>query len=219
MKLYQFAWGIYPRRVHIYLREKGIDDLELVDLDVIEGENRKPGYLAKNPIGSIPILETDSGEFVRQSTTILLHLESRYTSPNMIGESDAAKARTLDQLSLVNEAYNFAGICTFYGSPLFTQRRDPSDEVARAMRFEYGRVLQNLELLAGDGDYLGGSRPNLADVAFFASEQFMRELYKLRLPPELSRLEAIYQRFGERPSAALAPYPQRIAELAPLRTF
>jgi len=217
LKLYQFAWGIYPRRVHVYLREKGIDGIEMLELDPVAAENRRPEHLAKNPTGTIPTLETDNGRFVCQSSTILLYLEELFPSPDMIGKSLEDRARTMDQLLLVNEAYNFAGICTLNSSPLFEQLRAQNLEVARAMRHEYERVLGSLEALAGDGDYLGGTNPSVADVAFFASEQFMRDLYKLQLPPRLERLEGIYGRFLKRPSAEPAPYPGFMIPLSPLR--
>lgn len=219
MKLYQFAWGIYPRRVHVYLKEKGITGIEMIELDVINAENRKPEYLAKNPTGTIPTLETDDGMTICQSTSIMLYLEERYPQPSMNGSTPEARARTNDLLFMINEAYNFAGICTFYGSPLFEQRRAPSDEIARAMRAEHDRVLEALETMAGDGDYLGGSTPSIADVTFFASEQFMRDLYKLRLPASCTKLEAIYNRFLQRPSAEAAPFPEFIVPLSPLRDF
>ncbi|KQX23424.1 MULTISPECIES: glutathione S-transferase family protein [unclassified Sphingomonas] len=219
MKLYQFPWGIYPRRIHVYLKEKGISGIEMVELDVVAGDNRKPDYLARNPTGTIPALETDDGRVICQSSTILLYLEQLHPSPDMIGGTPADQARTHDQLALVNEAYNFAGICTYYGSPLFVQRRKPSDEVAKAMHFEYARVLASLEGMAGGGDYLGGETPNIADVTFFASEQFMRDLYKLRLPKELTKLEAIFNRFLQRPSAAPEAYPDFMVPIAPLRDF
>ena len=56
-------------------------------------------------------------------------------------------------------------------------------------------------------------------MAIFASEQFMRDLYKLRLPEKYGKLEAIYQRFLKRPSAAPQSYPQFVADNAPLRDF
>ena len=217
MKLYQFAWGIYPRRVLIYLREKGIDDIDLVEFDVLTGENRNPDYLSRNPLGTLPMLETDSGCPLRQSTTILLHLESCYPAPGMMGSGEIGRARTLDQLFLLNEAYHYAGMCTYYGSPVMEGRRKPSDEVARAMRFEFGQALQNLEALADDGDYLGGASPNLADIVFFASQHFMQSMYRLTLPASLTRLPGIYERFSQRPSAEPAPYPELVASLAPLR--
>lgn len=219
MKLHQFSWGIYPRRIHVYLKEKGITDIEMIELDVINAENRKPEYLAKNRTGTIPTLETDDGQTICQSTSILQYLEELYPTPDMYGATPEAQARTNDLLSLINEVYNFAGICTFYGSPLFEQRRPPSDEIARAMRAEHDRVLEALETMAGAGDYLGGDTPSIADITFFASEQFMRDLYKLKLPDSCKKLEAIYGRFLQRPSAAPQTYPEFIVPLSPLRDF
>ncbi|HAA55149.1 MAG TPA: glutathione S-transferase family protein [Myxococcales bacterium] len=217
MKLYQFAWGPYPRRIHIYMKEKDIQDIELVDIDVVRGESRTPEFLAKNPLGTVPVLETDDGQFIRQSSSILQYLEQRYPTPNMIGNTPEDVARTRDLLAVVNEAYSFAVICTFHASPLFVERRDQKADAAQAFHFEYTRTLKLLEALVGDGEYMGGSTPNIADIAFFASEQYMRSLYQLQLPTEQVKLEAIYQRFAQRPSAHPEPYPQILVEHAPLR--
>lgn len=219
MKLYQFSWGIYPRRVHVYLKEKKITGLEMIEIDVIGQENRKPGYLKKNPTGGIPTLETEDGFTICQSSSIMQYLEDLYPAPDMRGSTPEARARTHDQLMLVNEAYNFAGICTFHASPLFSKMRLQNDEVARGMHSEYVRVLGSLETMAGERPYMGGETPSIADVAFFASEQFMRDLYQLELPATCARLEAIYNRFLLRPSAAPAAYPKFIVPLAPLRAF
>lgn len=219
MKLYQFPWGIYPRRILVYLKEKGITNIELVEMDIVGGATRTPEFLKKNPAGTIPVLETDDGSFVCQSTTILQYLEEQYPAPNMSGTSAEERARTHDQLMVVGELYNLAGICTYHGSPLFAQRREQSKDAARALRFEYARMAESLEAISGDGPYLGGENPNIADVAFFASEQFMRDLYKLAIPSICTKLEAIYRRFLARPSAAPAPYPQFVIDNAPLREF
>lgn len=219
MKLYQFSWGIYPRRILIYLKEKGINDIEFIEMDVVKGENRTPEFLRKNPAGTIPLLETDNGRYIGQSTSILQYLEQHYPTPNMSGSTAEEIAHTHDQLVLVNDVYNFAGMCTFQASPLFIERRNQTTEAARAFHFEYTELLNKVEAMAGDGDFMGGATPNIADVAFFASEQFMRDLYKLRLPEKYVKLEAIYQRFLKRPSAAAQTYPQFVVENAPLRDF
>lgn len=219
MKLYQFSWGPYPRRVLIYLQEKGIDNIELVDLDVVRGDSRTDAFLKKNPAGTVPVLETDSGHLIRQSSSILQYLETLYPTPNMLGQTPEEIARTRDQLDHVNEAYAFAGVCTFHASPLFAGRVPQSNEAAKAFHREYVRATGSLEALAGDGDYMGGATPNIADVAFFASAQYMRKLYKLQLPKERERLEAIYQNFQQRSSAKLAPYPQILVDNAPIQLF
>lgn len=219
MKLYQFAWGIYPRRILIYLKEKGITDIEVVDVNVVGGDTRTPEFLAKNPAATVPVLETDDGHHVCQSISILQYLEEVYPTPNLIGDTPEARARTRDLLLLVGEAYNLAGICTYYGSPIFAQRRPQTDEAARAFHLEYAHALESLDAMAGEGDYMGGGNPNIADIAYFASEQFMRDIYKIRLPRQCTRLEAIYDRFLSRPGAAPEPAPEFVIQNAPVRNF
>lgn len=85
------------------------------------------------------------------------------------------------------------------------------------MRFDCERVLESLETPAGDGDHLGGASRNLADTAFFASEQFMRDLDRLQLPSRLSKLERAYRCVLQRPSATPAARPDLIVPLSPLR--
>lgn len=219
MKLYQFAWGLYPRRVHVYIKEKNISGLEMVELDVISGENRNPEYLAMNPTGSIPMLEADNGSFICQSSSILLYLEERHPAKAMAGSTPEQRAQITDLIMLLNEAYNFAGICTYYGSPLFAHRRTPNDVIAKAMYDDFARVMENVEAMAGDGDYFGGKQPNIADITLFASEQFMRTIYRLQLPKTCVKLEAMYQRFLTRPSATAPDYPPIVLEHGPLRMF
>lgn len=217
MKLYQFAWGPYPRRVLIYLQEKGIDDIELVDVDVVAGETHTPAFLAINPTGTVPVLELDDGRFIRQSISVLEYLETRYpSSERFVGTTPEDQARTRDQLSVVTEAYHYAGQCTFQASPLFAQRWEQSAEAARVCYDAYLGALRRAEALAGPGPFFGGAAPSLADVVFFASEQYMRDFYRLRVPNTYERLEAIYQRFALRPSARPPVYPALLAELAPL---
>ena len=62
MRLYEFDWGIYPRRVLVYLAEKGITDIELVPVDAMNGENHQPPFLALNPSGTVPVLEVVSAQ-------------------------------------------------------------------------------------------------------------------------------------------------------------
>jgi len=57
MRLYELNWGIYPRRVLVYLAEKGIDNIDRVSVDLMNGENRQPSFLGLNPSGTVPVLE------------------------------------------------------------------------------------------------------------------------------------------------------------------
>ena len=63
MKLYDSTMAPNPRRVRIFLAEKGVE-VPTVQVDIGKAENRQPPYLAKNPLGGVPILELDDGRFL-----------------------------------------------------------------------------------------------------------------------------------------------------------
>lgn len=216
MDLYKFDWGPFPRRVLIYLREKGITSIDMIDVDVIGGENRGPEFLAINPAATVPVLKTDTGTLIRQSSSIVEYLEQIFPAPPLLGSNSEERAQIGDLVRVVDEAYSANLYSTFYGSPIMKMRREPSIEVARAMRSEAIRALGILEQMAGDGPFLRGGSISYADIALFASEQFYRAVYRLRIPPDLSRLNAAYEAFAERPSVLPLPVPQEVSDLAPI---
>ncbi len=105
MRLYEFNWGIYPRRVLVYLAEKGIDNVDRVSVDMMGGENRQPPFLALNPSGTVPVLEVRPGVIIRQSAAIMEYLEEAYLHPNMIGDTPEKRAATRDLMSMINDCY------------------------------------------------------------------------------------------------------------------
>ena len=66
MKLYDSAMAPNPRRVRIFLAEKGIE-VPTVQVDLGASENRQPPFLAKNPMGGVPVLELDDGTHLAES--------------------------------------------------------------------------------------------------------------------------------------------------------
>ncbi len=103
MKLYHFSWGLYPRRVTLYLAEKSIRDIQLIEFDPID-----PKTLTRirelSPLGTVPVLETGDGLVIRQSLAILEYLEERFPEPNLLGETPAARAATRELMALIDEA-------------------------------------------------------------------------------------------------------------------
>src|SRR5258708_40309774 len=93
MRLYEAKMAPYPRRVKIYLAEKGIE-LERVEVDLHAGENRSAAFLKKNPSGKIPVLELDGGAFLPESAAIMEYLEEIYPAPPMLGETPEQRAQT-----------------------------------------------------------------------------------------------------------------------------
>ena len=84
MKLYDSATAPNPRRVRIFLAEKGIE-VPTVQVDIGKSENREPAFLEKNPMGTVPVLELDDGTCVAESVAICRYFEEQQPEPNLMG--------------------------------------------------------------------------------------------------------------------------------------
>src|ERR1700758_652281 len=84
MKLYEFSLAPNPRRVRMFIAEKGISiPTEQVDLQT--GQNRTPQFLAKNSSGGLPVLELDDGTCLAESVAICRYLEALHPEPRLMG--------------------------------------------------------------------------------------------------------------------------------------
>ena len=92
MKLHTFPLAPNPTKVEVFLKEKGLDlAREIVVLP--KGEQHDPAFLARNPLGRVPVLELDDGEFVAESLPILEYLEELHPEPSMIGRTPLERLR------------------------------------------------------------------------------------------------------------------------------
>ena len=92
MKLYS-SIGPNPRLVRMFLAEKGLE-LPVEQVDIMAGANRQPAFLALNPLGTTPVLETDMGRCVVETTAICEYLEERFPTPALIGRTPEERAET-----------------------------------------------------------------------------------------------------------------------------
>lgn len=221
MKLYHLEWGLYPRRVLIYMAEKGISaGVELIPIDIMAGEHKQPDHLQRNPAGTVPVLETASGTFIRQSASIMEYLEEHYPSPNMLGETAEQRARTRDLVILANEIYLHLSRYWQNASPVWAAMGPQSPEAANQGYQAYLAAVDVMEKLIGDNAFLAGDHVTMADCIMFASAQFANLLYKEQLPASAPKLCAWYDRFAQRPSAvAPTSYPEMLLQhAAPIKT-
>lgn len=215
MKLYELEWGLYPRRVGIYLSEKGITGIERIAFDALEAW--PPPELAKlGPLGTVPILETEEGTLIRSSIAILEYLEERFASPDMAGATPERRARMREMLSVVDEAAMQFGVWCHKASPLFAQGERQSREAATFAADAYYGRLRMLDLLVqeSDGPFLSGDQPTIADCVTMATLQFAENVYGVPLPNGCDALAEWYAFFAARPSAAPPSYPEPVVKLA-----
>ena len=85
MKLYIAPRAPSPRRVQMFMHEKGITGIELVPVDINAGEHRGAAYRAKNPAGRVPALELQDGRVLSETRAICTWLEGLHPEPNLMG--------------------------------------------------------------------------------------------------------------------------------------
>lgn len=73
LRLYDFLPSGNGYKVRLLLSQLSIP-YERIELNILKGETRTPEFLRKNPNGRIPVLETQSGQFLAESNAILFYL-------------------------------------------------------------------------------------------------------------------------------------------------
>src|SRR5712664_1471384 len=91
MKLYDFAQAPNPRKVRVYLAEKGIR-VPLQTVDLGKGEQRSPEFLKINSLAAVPVLELDDGTRIPESLAIIEYFEELYPNPPLIGTDVVSRA-------------------------------------------------------------------------------------------------------------------------------
>ena len=86
MKLYSSQVAPSPRKVIVFIAEKGIENIEVKNLDIGKMEHKTPEYKKIAPNSRIPALELDDGEIILETTAICRYLEYIHPSPNLFGE-------------------------------------------------------------------------------------------------------------------------------------
>ena len=84
MKYYDYRSAPSPRKVRLFIAEKGIE-IPTQQVDLRSREQFRPDFLAKNPSGGVPLLELDDGTCLSESLAICHYLEQRYPQPNLMG--------------------------------------------------------------------------------------------------------------------------------------
>ncbi|MGH7932190.1 MAG: glutathione S-transferase family protein [Candidatus Binataceae bacterium] len=196
MKLYDFLPCPFGQKVRIVLAEKGLS-YDLVEVDLAQGEQRKPDFLRLNPFGKVPVL-VDEDTTIYDSTVILEYLEDEYPEPPVlpaVGSSALrAKARLWEDFADTSFTPQVGQLMGEVSKP--EAERDP----ARLQRLQKAveRVLDYLNHELQGQDYLA-SQFSIADIGFAPRLLVLRDL---GIDPGLSRnhVDAWIRRLLERPS-------------------
>jgi glutathione S-transferase len=199
VRLFTIPLAPNPSKVMIYLAEKGIE-IEQVFVNLVKGEHRSAEHLARNPLGSLPVLQLDDGSFLTESLVIMEYLEELHPEPAMIGKTPTARARVrrLERIADLSVLLPIAWIVHATRSPIGLP---PSEEAAERARRGLPEALGVLETSLAENPFVAGAEPSIADCSLFAGLNFGR-FAKVDLEVDLPHMDAWFERFASRASAA-----------------
>ena len=92
MKLYTSHRAPNPRRVRWVMAEKGVDNVDFVEIDLLSGQHRTADYRAKVGVPHVPALELDDGTCISESIAICRYLEGLHPEPPLFGRDPREQA-------------------------------------------------------------------------------------------------------------------------------
>ncbi|MDV3458780.1 maleylacetoacetate isomerase [Sphingomonas sp. HF-S4] len=204
MLLHDYFRSSAAYRVRIALNLKGLA-YDRHDVMLLENQQRSPEHLALNPQGFVPALEVD-GKVLTQSLAIIDWLDARYPEPRLVPADSDARAEALAQALVI-------GADVHPLNNLRVLRKLKALGVDDAARDDWTRHwiaegFEALEAMAGNGPFLGGEAPGIADV-FLVPQMFNARRFDTPLDayPKLVRADAAAQEI----EAFAAAHPDRVA--------
>jgi glutathione S-transferase len=202
MKLYDGGRAPNPRRVRIFLAEKGITvPLEPVDLGALQ--HKTPAYAAINPMQRLPALVLDDGTVIAESIAICRYFEALTPDPPLFGRGakDAALVEMWNRRLELNLLLPVASVFRHL-HPSMRELEKP--QVPAWAEANKPRVADFLTFLDGElknRPFIAGDRYTVADITGFVAVDFMKPA-RLAVPDDLAHLRRWHTDIAARPSAA-----------------
>lgn len=203
MKLYEMAKAPNPRRVRMFLAEKGLlDHVKRVEIDLKEGENLTPEFVAKNPMKTVPVLELNDGTCISESMAICRYMEQQFpNTQNLLGKTSRESA-LIEQWQRWLEFQFFlpTGMAFQHLTGYFEDRMTTNEAWGNDCKLKVERFYDFLDEQLQGETWICVNRFTVADITAFCTIQFARVI-DVRILPEHKNLQAWYKRMESRDSA------------------
>ena len=208
MRLFDFHRAPSPRRVRIFIAEKNLD-IPIVPVNLFAMEQLTDEFRAINPGATVPVLETDDGEYLSECIAICHYLENLQPEPPLFGNGPSGKARVLMWNSIIeHEGFHAVAEMLRNWSPGFRHRvfPGPQDIEQIPQLVERGRrrceqFFDRIENRLNESTFIAGDVFSFADITLLTVVDFSDwvDLDVRASRPELDRWYAVVSR---RPSMA-----------------
>ena len=200
MKIYDFTQAPNPRRVRVFLAEKGLT-VPFEQINIGTADNRKPEFLKINPMGTLPVLELDDGTCISESVAICRYFEELHPHPPLFGAD--AKQRAL--VEMWNRRMEFNILQPI--ADAFRQRHDffkgrirQLAEYAEVQRLNAEDGLDWLDRELAARRFIAGDQFSIADITAVVAIDFGR-VSKIAIKPDQLNLARWHAEVSARPSA------------------
>jgi len=208
MKFYDCSTAPSPRRVRIFIAEKGLD-IPTVQVDLRNGEHLTEAFRRLNPWCTVPVLELDDGTAISEAVAVCRYLEDAHPEPPLMGVDPRDRAVVamwehrfeIDGFLAVTEAFRnqargLAGRA-LTGPDNVTQ----IPELVERGKARVERFFRDLDGRLADHPFVAGERYTIADITAQVAVDFAGWI-KMSLPAECGHAVEWYERVRARPSAA-----------------
>lgn len=201
MLLYHDPRAPNPRRVRIFLAEKGVA-YDTIEVSIAASEHQKPEFRKKNPLALLPVLELADGKVLRESMAICRYVEELHPEPNLFG-ADAWERAQVEQWNRHAELELLLPIAQVFRNTnaFWVGRIKQAPDYGEIMREIVCSRFDWLEQELAQREYLAGPRFTVADITALCAIDFGK-VSNLRIKAETHpSLAAWYARVSSRPSA------------------
>lgn len=207
MKFYDCATAPSPRRVRIFLAEKGIA-VPTIQVDLRNNEQLTPQFRAINQDATVPVLELDDGTRIADAVGICLYFETLYPEPALMGVDAKGRAITAQWQRIVERDGFYAVMEAFRNATPGLKNRalpGPYDyaqipALAERGRERIGHFYDLLDQQLSEHPFVAGERFSIADISALVAVDFARWV-KLPVPEARAHLRRWHQEVSARPSA------------------
>jgi len=201
MKLYESSRAPNPRRVRIFLAEKGIT-IPVEQVDLAAQEHKSSSFTALNPLQRVPVLALDDGTVITESMAICRYFEGLRPEPPLFGRGPKEEALVemwnrrmeLNFLSVVSNVFRHTHPAM---KDLETPQLPEWGEANKPRAIEFLAIL-NDELK--DQLYVAGDHFTVADITGLVAIEFMKPA-RLAVPDEFTEIRRWHAQISARPSA------------------
>jgi glutathione S-transferase len=207
VKLYDMRVAPSPRRVRIFLAEKGIE-IPRVELDIRAGENLGTEFLAINPRGVLPTLQLEDGTVLDESTAICRYFEELRPDPPLMGRNALEKAMTECWTRRIEFDAGQPVVDAFRNSyPPYAERAVPDrtgikaiPELAERGKARLVDFYPVIDRRLAESEYVAGPAFSIADIALLCIVDFAGAV-RLPTPEGLEHFSRWHAQVSARPSS------------------